>query len=51
MALLENKSKGKWIKIQGLVRMLSSYGGRFVNKNGSANVEKRGCLLYSGITR
>nr|WP_314897288.1 hypothetical protein [uncultured Flavobacterium sp.] len=54
MALLKNINvKAKADKNTGFGTNASSYGGRFVNKNGSANVEKRGMHVFHasvGIT-
>lgn len=47
MALLKNiNEKAKSILSSGFGSNTNSYGGRFVNKNGSANVEKRGMHFW-----
>lgn len=51
MALLKNINvKAKADKNTGFGTNASSYGGRFVNKNGSANVEKRGMHVFHRIS-
>jgi inward rectifier potassium channel len=49
MALLENKPSSKADKTH-LGTNACSYGGRFVNKNGSANVEKQGMPILQRIS-
>lgn len=49
MALLKN-IKVKADKNTGFGTNASSYGGRFINKNGTANVEKQGMNLLSRIS-
>lgn len=51
MALLERINlRAKADKNTGFGTNASSYGGRFVNKNGSANVEKRGMPILQRIS-
>jgi inward rectifier potassium channel len=51
MALLETINlRAKADKNTGFGTNASSYGGRFVNKNGSANVEKRGMPILQRIS-
>jgi inward rectifier potassium channel len=51
MALLERINlRAKADKNTGFGTNANSYGGRFVNKNGSANVEKRGMPLLQRIS-
>ncbi|MBF2707648.1 ion channel [Flavobacterium soyangense] len=51
MALLRRiNEKAKSYLSSGFGSNSSSYGGRFVNKNGTANVEKRGLHLWSRIS-
>ncbi len=51
MALLKNISKKpKAFLNSGFGTNSSSYGGRFINKNGTANVEKRGIYFLSRIS-
>jgi hypothetical protein len=51
MALLERINlRAKADKNTGFGTNASSYGGRFVNKNGSANVEKRGMPVLQRIS-
>ncbi|PWB23282.1 ion channel [Flavobacterium sp. HTF] len=51
MALLKNlNSKAKTDGNSGFGTNANSYGGRFVNKNGTANIEKRGMHLLQRIS-
>jgi hypothetical protein len=51
MALLKNiNSKSKAFLNSGFGTSASSYGGRFVNKNGTANIEKRGVPILHRIS-
>ena len=51
MALLDRiNQKAKAEQNTGFGTNASSYGGRFVNKNGSANIEKRGMHVFHRIS-
>lgn len=51
MALLKKiNAKAKAFRSSGFGTNTSSYGGRFINKNGTANVEKRGLHILHRIS-
>jgi inward rectifier potassium channel len=51
MALLDRiNQQAKADKNSGFGTNSSSYGGRFINKNGKANVEKRGIAIFQRIS-
>ena len=51
MALLKKiNKKAKVFRNSGFGTSATSYGGRFMNKNGTANVEKRGMNLFQRIS-
>ena len=51
MAFLKNvNKKSKTLLNSGFGTNSSNYGGRFINKDGSANVEKRGMNFFSRIS-
>jgi inward rectifier potassium channel len=51
MVLLKNlNNKAKTDENSGFGTNANSYGGRFVNKNGTANIEKRGMNLLQRIS-